>query len=190
MYPDHTDDGLTNADAGALASYLTFVIGSAMTFTLWRGSRLLGELHPLPDDGPDPGDPPSFLALLVPAPDAPAFDAVWQVQFAHPEIVVRHLPVEPDAGAERDQRAAPHQTKSVRVAGRRVSPDEAKGVPPELQLTVRDAAGNVYLPQQLVLDKNLVVPEHVVSALLGETAASLDGVVWTVGVVFASDSGR
>jgi hypothetical protein len=160
-----------------------------MTFTLWRGGRLLGELRPLPSDEPDPGEQPSLLALLVPAPDA-TFDGVWQVQFGNPEIRVRQFPsVEPDAEAERDQRSAGRQSHSRRVAGRGLSPEEANGVPPELQFTVRDAAGNVHLPQQLMVDKNRFVPERVVSAVLGATTASVgDGVVWTVAVVFEPDA--
>jgi hypothetical protein len=160
-----------------------------MTFTLWRGSRLLGELRPLPSDEPDPGEQPSLLALLVTAPDAPAFDGVWQVQFGNPAIRVRQFPsVEPDAEAERDQRSAGRQSHSRRVAGRRLSLEEANGVPPELQFTVRDAAGKVHLPQQLMIAKNRFVPERVVSAVLGATAASLvDGVVWTVAVFLEPD---
>lgn len=160
-----------------------------MTFTLWRGSRLLGELRSVPtDDDPDPAEPPSFMAVLVPAPDAPAFDHVWQVQFSSSEIGVQQEFIEPDAEAERDPRSARHQQNSRRVAGRRVAPGESKGVPPELQFTIRDAAGKSYLPHQLVLEKGLV-PEEFANALVGGTTASLfDGGVWTVAVFFEPGS--
>jgi len=160
-----------------------------MTFTLWRGDRLLGDLRTVPsDDDPDPAEPPSFMAVLVPAPDAPAFDRVYQVQFGSPEIGVQQESIEPNAGAERDQRSARRQPTSRRVAGRRVTSGEALGVPPELQLTIRDAAGNIHLPQQLILEKGLV-PKHFANALLGATAASpFDGGVWTVAAFFEPGS--
>jgi len=68
-----------------------------------------------------------------------------------------------------------------------MSPDEAKGVPAERQLTVQDDAGNVHLPLQIHLRESRFEPEHYANVLNEAPAEALvDGVVWTVLVAFAS----
>jgi hypothetical protein len=69
-----------------------------------------------------------------------------------------------------------------------MSPDEAKGVPVEKQLTVHDASGRVYLPLQISLLESRFEPEHYADALReAPPNALVDGVVWTILVVFASE---
>ncbi len=69
-----------------------------------------------------------------------------------------------------------------------MSPEDAKGVPAELQLTVHDADGRVYRPLQVRLQESHFEPDHYASALQEvPSEARINGVVWTVFVVFASD---
>ena len=164
-----------------------------MTLTLWRGGQLLGELHPrspAADSRERPSrKPPSLSAVLVRAPGAPPCDGVWQVHAGIPGIGVQQYPVELDIVAERAQLAARHQSNPGPFALRPMSPEEAKGVAAELQLTVHDAAGRVYLPLQVRLQESRFEPEHYASALKeAPPEALVDGTVWTVLVVFASDS--
>ena len=70
-----------------------------------------------------------------------------------------------------------------------MSPDEAKGVPAELQLTVRDSGDRVYLPLQIALRESRFQPEHYANVLKeAPPEALVDGVVWTILVVFASET--
>jgi len=69
-----------------------------------------------------------------------------------------------------------------------MSRDEAKGVPVENQLTVHDAAGCIYRPLQISLLESRYEPEHYADALReAPPSALVDGVVWTVLVVFSSE---
>jgi hypothetical protein len=159
-----------------------------MTLTLWRGDQLVGELVPRPSAGQShrAGRPPSLAAFLVRAADAPPCEGIWQVAPPVPGIGVQQHPVEPDIVAQRYQRSARPQRSSGELQP--MSPDEAKGVPVEKQLTVHDASGRVYLPLQISLSESRFEPEHHADVLReAPPNALVDGVVWTVLVVFASE---
>ncbi len=69
-----------------------------------------------------------------------------------------------------------------------MSADEAKGVPVAKQLTVHDASGRVYRPLQISLLESRYQPEHYADALReAPPNALVDGVVWTVLGLFASE---
>jgi hypothetical protein len=162
-----------------------------MTLTLWRGDQLLGELVPrlfTPQIWtPRAGRPPSLAAFLVRAADAPSCESLWQVAPPIPGVGVQQYPVGPDIVAQRYQRSGP-PPRSGPVALREVSPDAARGVPVERQLTVHDASGRVYLPLQISLVESRFESEHYTDALReAPLNALVDGVVWTALVVFASE---
>lgn len=161
--------------------------------TLWRGEQLLGELRPRPSQrvfGESPRRrPPALSAFLVRAPDAPPVEGVWQFHHGIPGIGVQQRAVEPDIVAERYQPGARQQPNPGAGELKPMSPDEAKGVPPELQLTVRDSGDRVYLPLQIALRESRFQPEHYANVLKeAPPEALVDGVVWTIMVVFASET--
>jgi hypothetical protein len=163
-----------------------------MTLTLWRGDQRLGELFPrsTPHEPSHhrAGKPPSLSAFLIRDADAPPCEGVWQVAARVPGLSVQQYPVEADIVAQRYQRAARPQPRSGPVPLRPVSPNEAKGIPPEQQLTVHDSLGRVYLPLQIALHESRFEPEHYAGVLREAPANALvDGVVWGVLVVFASE---
>jgi anti-sigma factor RsiW len=163
-----------------------------MTLTLWRGDQLVGELLPRPSarqtSNRQAGRPPSLAAFLVRAADAPPCEGIWQVAAPILGLGVQQHPVEPDIVAQRYQRSARTQPSSGPLALHPMSPDEAKGVPVEKQLTVHDASGRVYLPLQISLLESRFEPEHYADALReAPPNALVDGVVWTILVVFASE---
>ena len=161
-----------------------------MTLTLWRGDQLLGELlprssaHQISNRRPD--KPPSLAAFLIRSADAPPCEGIWQIAPPIPGFGVQQHPVEPDIVAQRYQHSGRSQASSGALHP--ISPDEAKGVPVERQLSVHDASGRVYRPLQISLLESRYEPEHYADALLeAPQNALVDGVVWTVLVVFASE---
>ena len=165
-----------------------------MALTLWRGDQLLGELRPRPSThtstsrGRSSHKPPTLSAILVRNSDAARLEGVWQIHSGIPGIGVQQYPVEVDIVAERYTRGARSPSNPGPVALRPMSPEEARGVATEVQLTVHNAAGRVYLPLQLRLQESRFEPEHYATALEEAPAEALvDGVVWTVFIVFASD---
>jgi hypothetical protein len=163
-----------------------------MTLTLWRGEHLLGELRkraPSPHEQSRRRDkPPSLSAILVAAPGA-RLVGVWQVYPPIPGFAAVHqYPVEPDIVAERERRDGTRQVNPGPIALQPMSPEEAQGVPRELQLTVHDAAGRVYLPLQVRLEEVRYEPTHYEIALREIPAEALiNGSVWCAFIVFASD---
>ena len=161
-----------------------------MALTLWRGDELLGELVPraLPraPSADRANKPPSLAAFLIRAADAPPCEGMWQIAARMAGIGVQQHPVEPDIVGQRYQRATRTPANSGPVALRPISPDAAEGVPVEKQLTVHDDQGTVYLPLQLMLQESRLEPEHYAGVLREAPASALvDGVVWTVFIVFA-----
>ena len=164
-----------------------------MTFTLWRGEYLLGELWKRP---PSPHDrvaredrPPTLSAFLIPSGQSRAPDGVWQIHQPFFGIGVQQQPVEPDIVAERDHRAKSRRPNSGPVALEPMSEEQIAGVPRELQLTIRDEQGQVWLPRQIWLGEIRYGPEHIERA--GREAppeALVNGSIWCVAVGFASDS--
>ena len=161
-----------------------------MTLTLWRGNERVGELLPrsTAHQKQRAGKPPSLAAFLVRSADAPPCESVWQFAPPIPGVGVQQRPVEPDVVAHRYQRAMRPQRSSGPAALHPMSSPEAKGVPEEKQLTVHDASGRVYRPLQISLLESRYEPEHYADALReAPPNALVDGVVWTVLVVFASE---
>ena len=161
-----------------------------MTLTLWRGDQRLGELIPRSPErqisSHRPGKPPSLAAFLIRDTDAPPCEGIWQIAPLIPGIGVQQHPVEPDIVAQRHQRSAPPRRNSAALQP--MSPEDAKGVPVERQLTVRDARDRVYRPLQVSLLESRYEPEHYAAALQeAPPNALVDGVMWTVLVVFASE---
>jgi hypothetical protein len=163
-----------------------------MTLTLWRGDQLLGELRkraPSPQDQPRrPGKPPSLSAVLLAAPGARLI-GVWQVNPPFPGFAaVQQFPIEPDIVAERARRDATRVVNPGPIALQPMSPEEAQGVPREVQLTVRDADGRVYLPLQVHLQEVRYEPAQYEIALREIPAEALiNGSVWCAFIVYASD---
>ena len=163
-----------------------------MTLTLWRGDHLLGELRkraPNPHEQPRRRDkPPSLSAILVAATDA-RLVGIWQV---HPPVpgfaAVHQYPVEPDIVAERFRRDGTRQVNPGPVALEAMSPEEARGVPREIQLTVHDEEGRVYLPLEVRVEEVRYEPANYQIALREiPPEALINGSVWCAFVVFASD---
>ena len=163
-----------------------------MTLTLWRGEELLGELRlraPSPSECPHAsGKPPSVSAFLIPAANRADLEGVWQIHFPIPGLGVQQYPVEPDIVADRHRRASTRKTNPGPEALTPMSPEEVKGVPRERQLTVRDAAGQSFLPLQVHLEEVRYEPEYYEVVLRDAPAEVLvDGSVWWVLVVFTSE---
>ena len=157
-----------------------------MTLTLWRGDQLLGELRTRASSPRTRrAKPPSLSAVLIPADGAPAPSGVWQLCMPFgPVGAVQQHPLEPDVVAERHRR--PHQESSGALQP--MSPEEAAGVPREVQLTVRDAAGTVFLPRQILLEEVRYEPAHYEDALREVPAEALvNGSVWGFFASFASE---
>jgi hypothetical protein len=125
--------------------------------------------------------------VLVAAPGARLI-GVWQVNPPIPGFAaVQQFPVEPDIVAERARRDATHQGNPGPVALQLVSPEEAQAVPREVQLTVQDAEGRVYLPLQVHLEEVRYEPAQYEIALREiPEEALINGSVWCVFVVFDS----
>ena len=163
-----------------------------MTLTLWRGDHLLGELRKRAPSSYDPprrrDKPPSLSAVLVAAPGAPLI-GVWQVNPPIPGFsAVQQFPVEPDIVAERARRDATRKVNPGPVALQPMSPEEARGIPREAQLTVHDAESRVYLPLQIHLEEVRYEPAQYEIALREIPAEALiNGSVWCAFIVFASD---
>jgi hypothetical protein len=159
--------------------------------TLWRGDHVLGELRTLavsPRDRPPRIDRrPTLSAVLIPVESAD-LRGVWQV--VSPILAlggVQQYPVEPDIVAEREQRFATGQANPGPVALQPMSPEVARGVPPAVQLTVRDAQGRIYLPREIFLQE-IRHERAQYDIALGDVPAEalIDGSVWSAFVAFTS----
>lgn len=163
-----------------------------MTLTLWRGDQLLGELRvrePVlhaPLRRRDKAQ--SLSAILIAAPSAQLV-GVWQVQLPIPGLSAIHqYPVEPDIVAERSRHGPGREVNPSHVVLQPMSPEEAKGVPRDIQLTVQDAGGRAHLPLQIRLQELRYEPEHYEIALREVPAEALmNGSIWWAIVVFASE---
>jgi hypothetical protein len=110
-----------------------------MAHTLWRGKQLLGDLH-VRESSTD-----ALSAVLIPVDGAAELAGTWQTRSVLSGRVVEH-PIEPFDVAKR----APRTTSTSRRAGPR-PPTAAgiQGIVPELQLSIRDEAGNA-LPHRAI----------------------------------------
>ena len=165
-----------------------------MTLTVWRGDRLLGELRPHAASqharALRPDKPPSVWACLIPTVEPAYLASVSQFAFPMAERwVVLHHPLDPDIVAERDRIAASREVNPGPIALEQLSPEEAEGVPPESQLTVRDAEGRVYLPRLLNLQEVHYGSAHDPTTSPAVPAeAFIGGSMWDVFVMFGSAS--
>jgi hypothetical protein len=158
-----------------------------MPLTLWRGEQLLGKLL---ESGVLGGErtrsderPLSLMALLIPSSDGPEYDGgVWQIHRPTGELGVQQILIEPDVVANRSGRTGSGALELL--------PPERNMVktPRELQLTVRNEKGQVFLPQQIQLEKRRYESARAEIAL-GETPPEsiVDGCIWLVSIAFAPD---
>ena len=110
-----------------------------MTHTLWRGKQLLGDLRVRESSDEE------LSAVLIPVDDAADLAGTWQTRSLLSGHVVEH-PIEPFDVAKR----APRTTSTSRRTGPRPPTEaEIQGIAPELQLSIRDEAGNV-LPHRAI----------------------------------------
>lgn len=119
----------------------TTIVGKAglMTWTLWRGQEIIGEVHPRHTTHRQPGQ---VSGVLVPRPGIalPKSGSQHRIAIAGDSWVAETLHPDPDAPA----RSFAGGALEMHPTGR------PSGVPPEEQLSVRSAEG--------------VVPVHAVSA--------------------------
>jgi hypothetical protein len=118
---------------------------------MWRGNQLLGELRVHSLQCEPTGTPSAFTALLVSAPDSPSCEPVFQAVTAG--LVVQHR-MKPD-GPLQSRPIADASDGSVGDFELQPVPPEDL-LPPEKQLTIRDAAGKVYLPAVLIFDECVI----------------------------------
>ena len=162
-----------------------------MTLTLWRGERLLGELWkraPSPRSaGARLDNAPTLAAFLIRAAPDLALEGVWQIRPFLPGVGVQQKPVDPDIVAERGRRAAAPQPNAGPQALGPMSPEQIAGVPPEMQLTIRDERGQVWLPRQIHLLEVRYEPERAAMALReAPPEALVEGSIWCVSAAFES----
>ncbi len=94
----------------------------------------------------------------------------------------------PDIVAERWRHGSVAEVNPGHVVLQPMSPEEAEGVPRDVQLTVQDAGGRVHLPLQIRLQELRYEPEHYEIALREAPAEALmNGSMWWAIVVFASE---
>ena len=129
-------------------------------------------------------------AFLVPDPHAPQLRGVWQVAVRlGTHLSVQQFPLEPDIVAERAHRHAARPTNPGPIALQPMSADAIAGAAREVQLTVQDADGKVFLPRQIHLEEVRLEPAHYESALREcPREALVSGSVWWVFVSDLSES--
>jgi hypothetical protein len=118
----------------------TVLAGEAhMAHTLWRGKQLLGNLHVRESSNEE------LSAVLIPVRGAAELAGTWQTRFGLFDRVVEH-PIEPFDVATRV-----HRSTSTSRSSRPRPPTEGEiqGIASELQLSIRDEAGNV-LPHRAI----------------------------------------
>jgi hypothetical protein len=142
-----------------------------MTLTLWRGSELLGEIHPrVPQVGKD------IQGVLLVSPTDPPLASLQQGHLMLPSgPVVIERPMEADIAGSLPPRA----TNPGPVALRRQPPGEPLGIPADRQLRVEDEMGQLVRTISIMLLEHRPdpsVPTAELAALPG--AALRNGSVW------------
>ena len=166
-----------------------------MALTLWRGSRLLGELRERPPSslriwtlhGPDR----TLSAVLLPQAAAP-LEGVWQTRVSPGRRgpVFQHA-VSVDIVSERHGPRAQDRSASAVAAPKAGASEPHGGVPRERQFCVVDDAGveipirGLWIQESRYEEKDFAVPLREVPP-----AALVNGSVWTVSVVFDPWAGR
>lgn len=158
---------------------------SCMALTLWRGEQLLGELQRRTvmsqQRGPRPERAPMLPAFLLPSANSPLLSGVWQIQLERAGAVAQ-IPIEPDIVADRTHRTPAPSSGALEP----MSSDHI--VPVEMQLTVRDAHGRIFLPPQIHLEEIRYRPEGLDLVRHGAPPEALaDGSIWCVLIVFDPD---
>jgi hypothetical protein len=144
-----------------------------MTLTLWRGERLLGEIHPRRASTAERID-----GVLLPAVGAAPLVGEWQVRVALPgRDVVWQQPLAPMLAAERSEPFGPRDPGPVALTP--VPPEEMAGVEPSRRLLVRDASGEALGCRQVAVQAFRPLPDDPELALL-PPAALVAGSVWLV----------
>jgi hypothetical protein len=124
-----------------------------MTFTLWRDTHLLGEIHLLPQmlevSPTDQSSPSELAGILLPAEDVGRLTPLMQTTVAWPSGTrVFQTPVAVVYAKDRADGA------HVRLS--RMSPEEVERVLPEQLLHIRSAAGAAMRTGTLVLSEYCV----------------------------------
>lgn len=151
-----------------------------MTWALWRGDDLLGELHARPPSQYRAPDPAHVAAVLVPDPAHLPLPSVRQyVSALLCGIVLEHARA-PHVAGERPAVSEDSTPGQGFVVVTRDTPPPA-GVPPARQLRVRDAAGRVLPTRYLSVLEFRPHPEHPPAELAALPAGVLvGGSVWLV----------
>ena len=157
------------------------------TLTLWRGEQLLGRLLERTQPGViQPADrPPTLSAFLLLCEDAPLPEGVWQI---HPffGMGVQQDPIEPEVFGDRRPRTSKHQSSGALEP---VPPEKMAGVPREIQLTIRNDKGRVWLPRLISIRELRYRPEDIERVSRDTPAEALmNGSIWFVFAAFDSDA--
>lgn len=165
-----------------------------MTFTLWRGAELLGELLVEPgwEGASDLSKPehPSLTAYLIRRRDATPCPALMQyhIPFLPGAVHQTLLDVEVNGGASAGGVRGHGEAKVVRL--RRMTPEEAVGVPRERQLAIHDDTGKACVPTLLLVRPLPFFPGADTTKLRGAARrAFADGELWLVAAHFAPAEG-
>jgi hypothetical protein len=153
--------------------------------TLWRGEQLLGRLLPRTQAEVDsrPDRPPTLSAFLVLSADAPKLEGVWQV---HPffGMGVQQDPIEAEIVGVRDRRPSKYPSSGALEPA---TPEQIAGVSREVQLTIRNEAGQIWMPRQISLREFRYNPEDLERARRDVPAEALiNGSIWLVFAGFDS----
>lgn len=156
-----------------------------MALTLWRGEQLLGELRRRAamsqQRGPRPERAPMLPAVLLPSADRPVLSGVWQIQLVNAGSVAQ-VPIEPDIVAERSLRTPAPSSGALEP----MSSDHI--VPVEMQLTVRDERGHVFLPRHIHVQEIRFRPDELDLVRHGAPPEALaGGSIFHVLIVFDPD---
>ena len=146
-----------------------------MEFSLWRGDHALGQIHlrePFADE--------QVAGVLLLEPGAQDLQGMMQTRLATtPGGPVFQSPIEPDIVAERLSR--PSNSRSGPVALRRLSEEEAQGVPREGQLRIRDQDGAELSTRLIMLQETRLSPDAPMRDIAKlPQGAVVRGSVWSV----------
>ena len=157
------------------------------TLTLWRGEQRLGRLLQRAQHGVvQRPDRPALSAFVVLSEGAPRPESVWQV-LPFFGMGVQQDPMEPLVHGEPDPEVGKYPSSGALEPA---PPEKIAGVPREVQLTIRNDEGRVWLPRQVWLREIRFRPEDIERARRETPAEALvDGSVWLAFVGFDSDTG-
>ena len=155
--------------------------------TLWRGERLLGRLLMRTQDGVETRHdrPPTLSAFLVLSADAPRPEGVWQV-LPHFGMGVQQDPIDAETFGVPDRRPSKYPSSGALEPA---TPEMIAGVPRDVQLTIRNEAGQIWMPRQISLREIRYRSEDLERARREiPVEAFINGSIWLVFAGFDSAS--